>query len=81
MTQNHRVIGRDAAGAEHELREFSELAAAVDGLARGKSRRVGDILRAEWLLAMAQDYERIEIEIDGRRQPLVRRHRFARREL
>lgn len=81
MTQNHRVIGRDAAGVEHELRGFRELASAVDGLARGKSRRVGDILRAEWLLSLAQDYESIELESDGRRQPLVRRHRFARREL
>ena len=76
-----RAYGTDVLGREFELPGFRGLLLDMESEARRLPGRRGDRFRAEWLLSLAQGLESIEVEIDGRRHPLVRRHKFARRAL
>lgn len=79
LTEDRRAYGTDVQGREFELPGFRGLLLDMESEARSLPRRLGDRLRAEWLLdyLSVHGLVRIEVESGSGRATLCGRERRA----
>lgn len=65
LTEDRRAYGTDVQGREFELPGFRGLLLDMESEARSLPRRLGDRLRAEWLLDYLSVHGLVRIEVES----------------